>query len=321
MANFTTSADLINYALSQAGEKDDGTSDLNNDALTYLNRAYQSLWSGGSEIDPEINEVWWWLRKDTQGVLTLNPEITTGTVNVSNNSASATLSSAPAASMAGRHFKVGGHADIFIVSAHTAATTGLTLESVYTGDDNATASYSLRQYDYDLESDVLYLGAPMRAYQNNRGQIGFVPLEVLVEKWPIDQGYMGVPTNFAMIGEQKVRFSHFGLQAATDLIKVDYEYVKEPIDLADDSASPLVPRQYRKILADWTLALILDKKDDSRAAGAAALTKRGVGAMARENRRRMTMMSDRFGKILPRQNQLFKFNRILRTESGLIISG
>jgi len=282
MANFTTSADLIDYALSQAGEKTDGTSDLNDDALVFLNRAYQSLWSGGSEIDPEVNEVWWWLRKDTQGVLTLNP---------------------------------------FIVSAHTAATTGLTLESVYTGETSATANYALRQYDYDLASDVLYLGAPMRAYQNNRGQIGFVPLEVLIEKWPIDQGYMGVPTNFAMIGERKVRFSHYGFDDSTELIKVDYEYTKEPSDLADDTGEPLVPRQYRKILADWVLALILDKKDDSRATGAAALTKRGVGAMARENRRRMTMMSDRFGKISPRQNQLFKFNKILRTESGLIISG
>ena len=83
MANYTFSSDLVNDILFRAGEPIDGTSDFDSVALQYLNRAYQSVWSGGSEILPQINEQWWWLRKDDQGVLTLNPVIDTGTVLVS----------------------------------------------------------------------------------------------------------------------------------------------------------------------------------------------------------------------------------------------
>ena len=202
MANLTTSADLLDDALSRAGEKTDGTSDLNGDAIVFLNRAYQGIWSGGSEIDPTINEVWWWLRKDTQGVLTLNPVIDAGTISVTNNSTSVTFSSAPAASMAGRHFKVDDHADVFIISAHTAAASGATLESVYTGDTDAAASFKSMELDYDLASDVLYLTAPLFAFQSGQHEIPIISLEELKRQWPLNQTGSGVPKNAAQMNTQ-----------------------------------------------------------------------------------------------------------------------
>lgn len=319
MANFTTSADLLDDILFRAGEPIDGTSDFNDDAIRSLNRAYQGIWEGGQELDPEIHEVWWWLRKDDQGVLILNPIIDTGAVSVTNNSTSITFSTAPTPSVAGRHFKVDDHADVFIISAHTAAATGATLESVYTGETDTAASFKVVQLDYSLASDVLYISTPMFAYQEDRHEIFGLSLLELRDKWPLNKVGAGVPKNFAFITQTSVRFSHYGGVSATKLIKLDYEYIREPADLADDATEPVVPRQYRKILADWALAFVLADKSDSRAQDAGLIAQRGLKAMAKENRRRMVMTSEGFARIRPRQTQLDKFIGPLRTETGLII--
>ena len=319
MANYSTSADIIDDVLTRAGEPTDTSSDEYENVVTWLNRAYQGIWSGGSEIDPTIHEIWWWLRKDSQGVLTLNPVIDTGTVDVSNNSTSITFSSAPTPSVAGRHFKVVGHSDVFVISSHNAGEVGATLESVYTGDDNSAASYKVMQFDYDLASDVLYLNAPMWAYQDSRHDIYITDLPTLRTRWPIQNLNSGVPRHFAMTGDKKVRFSHFGGLTSTDLIKIDYEYMRVPDDLADDSTEPIVPREYRKILADWALGMLLDKKEDSRAGGAFALAKNGLVAMARRNRRELLLNTKNYAKIQPRQGDILRLNGPIRTESGLII--
>lgn len=321
MANYTTSADLVTDILFRANEPTDGTSDFDSIALQYLNRAYQGLWSGGSEVDPSVNEVWWWLRKDDQGVLTLNPLENTGTVAVTNGSTTATLGTSIASSMAGRHFKVDDHPDVFIVSSHSGGSTSMTLESVYTGATNATASFKLTQLDYDLASDVLYLTSPFMAYQDGRHEIPVISLEALRANWPLNEVGSGVPKNAAFIGERKVRFSHYGGTSSTDLIKLDYEYLYEPSDLADDSGEPLVPRQYRKILADWATGYVLADKDDTKASSMIEGARRGINAMAKENRRRQMMASgtENFARIFPRLSEKNLFKGPLRTESGLII--
>jgi hypothetical protein len=322
MANYTTSQDLVNDILTRGHELADGTSDFDSDVVTYLNRAYLGLIRGGSELDPEVDEAWWWLRADDQGVITLNPLIDTGTISVTNNSTTITFSSAPTPSVAGRHFKVDDHADVFIISSHTATQTGATLESVYTGSTNTAASFRVFQLDYTLASDVLHLSQAMTAFQDSQHKITGLALDVLTERWPRNEIGSGVPRNFAMISDQAVRFSHYGGTSSTDLIKIDYEYMKLPSDLADDTNNPIVPREYRYILADWALAFLYAAKDDTKAGDVAALAQRGIRAMAKENRRRMVRQSGgAFGKIFPRLNQMERMMRPLRTESGLIISG
>lgn len=324
MANYTFSSDLVSDILFRAGEPTDGTSDYDSVALQYLNRAYQGMWSGGSELVPAMSEVWWWLRKDDQGVLTLNPIIEAGTVNVENNSASITFSSAPTPSVVGRHFKINDHADVFIITAHTAGQTGATLESVYTGDTNITASYKVIQFDYELASDILYLSSPMFAYQDGEREIGLIDLSTLKRRWPINNLHSGVPRNCAPLSQTAIRFSHYGGTSSTDLIKIDYEYTREPSDLTDSgSETPLVPRQYRKILADWGLWYLLQDKDDSRASNVASMASQGLIAMSHENRARAARAGNSFATIFPRQGDIGRFfmHGPLRTESGHIIDG
>jgi len=321
MANYTFSSDLISDILFRAGEPTDGTSDFDAVALQYLNRAYQAIWSGGRELIPELNEVWWWLRKDDQGVLILNPLTDTGTVSVTNNSDAITFGTAPAVSQAGRHFKVDDHADIFIITAHTGGAGGATLESVYTGDTDTAASFKAMQFDYALASDVLYLSGPLFAYQDGEREIRLIDLTELRKRYPINNLFSGVPRAAAMITQESLRFSHYGGLTATDFIKIDYEYTREPSDLTDSgSEEPLVPRQYRHILSDWALYLLFADKNDGRAKDVEGIARNGLFSMAHENRSRQAKASaEHFGRVFPRQRDIRRLEGPLRTESGLII--
>ena len=319
MANYTTAEDLIDDALDRAKEPTDGTSEFNSQALRFLNRAYLGIISGGSELDPNISEIWHWL-KTTEASLILTPRYNTGTISLTNNSASATLSASPTDSLAGRFFKATKHADVFKISSHNAGATPVTLDSVYTGDTDTEATFQVFQVDYDLASDVLY-PLTFQAWQDNHREIVMMDLQDLSKTWPLHLVDSGVPTAFAMIDEQKIRFNRFGGQDSTDLIRIDYSYIKQPDLLTDsDTSIPEVPHQYRKVLADWTYAYLLEMKEDNRAATAAALARSGLLAMAKDNRRRMQFSSgDTFGKIMPRPTNLERYLRPLRTENGYII--
>jgi hypothetical protein len=320
MANYNTAADLVNDILGRSDEATDGTSDFDALALQYLNRAYIGIWKGGAELVPEVREAWWWLRKDAQGVLTLDPSISAGTVIVTNNNSGVTFSSAPTLSVSGWHFKADTHSDVFIITDHTLNQTNATLESAYTGPGSATAAYKTFHIDYSLATDVLYLSHPMYAYRGGSQHIGYIDLEPFKEKWPVQSISPGTPKNFTMLGERKVRFSHYGGVTAGDFTKVDYEYTREPIDLVDTATSiPALPRQYRPIISDWGTALLLEDKSDSRAKDALRLAQNGIRGMSLDHRARSNRAGVGFGQIITRQGELLRSQGPLRTESGLII--
>ena len=317
MANYTTSADLLEDIIFRAGEPASG-SDFAEAALRYLNRAYISLSQGGSELDPTIQETWWWLRKNGRGSIILLPIVETGTIAVTNNNATATLSAVSATDLDGWYLKVEGHPDVFRVSAHTAGSAVLTLDSVYTGTTAATASYRLFKLEYDLPTDCIYITGPMRGYREGNRFVHYIDETKMDSEWPIHELQTGFPHNFTMIDDKKVRFSHAGSTGSTDLIRLDFSYVYGPADLANDTAEPLVPRQYRKILADWALALLFEDIQDDRVTDALGLAKSGLQAMARENRRRMRI-TDSFHAIIRTRPTNRQGRGVTRTESGHIL--
>lgn len=319
MSNYRYSSDLVDDALFRSGELTDGSSDFEAAALRYLNRAYQGISMGGSELSPDVQEDWWWLRKSPPGVLTLQPIITTGTVAVTNNSTTATFSSAPG-SVAGWFLKVEGHQDVFRISS--IVTTAAVLDAVYTGTTAGTATFQLMKLEYALASDVLRITAPMRAYRADRQyEIRGVDMSALDRDWPIALVESGIPDLYAMAGETTVRVNRCGGTSSTDLIRVEYDYLYRPDDLTDSATEePVVPRQWRKVLSDWaTFWLLMDKNDD-RADGVGLLARNTLKAMAMENRHRMGAIGrGQIGHIAPRQDDVTRARGPLRTSSGLII--
>lgn len=323
MANYQFSSDLVADILFRAGEQTDGTSDFAAVALQYLNRAYQALLMGGSEVDPEINEDWWWARKHPPGVINLSPAYDTGTVSATNDNVTLTLSAAPAYSLAGYFFRANGHPDIFRVSAHTAASTSVTLDAAYTGPTDAALTFKFFKAEYDLASDMVRVIAPMRVYQGAYTEVDGTELMSLERDWPLNLIESGPPTQFAFVTETKVRFNTYGPLTSASVpnsIRLEYDYVYRPADLTNSgSEEPIVPWQYRKLLADIAVTLLFVDKNDDRAAAVSQLAKKGLQAMEKEQRSRMINYSRSNGLISPRLNQESRLRRPLRTDSGFII--
>jgi hypothetical protein len=322
VSNLQFASDLLDDALFRAGERTDGNSDYEAAALRYLNRAYFAICLGGRELVPDVQEDWWWLRKHPPGVLTLLPVITTGTVNVANNATGITFSSAPARDLDNWFFKVDTHEDVFRISDHTAAVAAATLDSVYTGPDDAAATYKAFKLEYDLASDVLRPISPMRAFRAERMyEIVGVDALALDRDYPVALADSGMPDRFAMVDEDTVRFNRYGGVASTELIRVEYDYLYRPSVLTDASVEPVLPWQWRSILADFTTGWLMQDKNDDRAGGVLSLAQSGLQAMALENRHKMAgLAAQNFGAIRPRQDIYQRQMRgPLRTSSGLVI--
>ncbi len=313
MANLQYSSDLMEYVLFRAGEKTDGTSDFDAQALIYINAAYRKIWQGGGEFDPSINEDWVWLRGE--GNLILQTKISTGTISVTNNSASATLSASQATDVAGWFFKVDSYEGIFKVSTHGGATDAVTLDSVYTGDTNATASYKLVKYDYTLATSAIEVLSPMHtAHRNNTMVTGNRINGLSLESTPYPYELIaGVPEHFSQIDATTVRFNKY---ADSDMYRVDYRYKKRPDDLTDSgSEEPLVPLRHRHVIGNIALYDIWTDKNDDRADTWSLVAKQGLKAMAVENQNRLSQMDNTFGAIVSRNDDVLFENRYYRGEA------
>lgn len=320
MTTLQYSSEIIDWALFKAGEPTDGTSDFQDDTLRGLNRAYRAIWMGGGEFVKDMNEPWLWLKKDPPGTLILKPIKNSGTVNVANNSATATLSAVVAEDLDGWFLKVAGCPDVFRVSAHTAGSATLTLDSVYTGTDNTTASYTLMKLEYDLAADCLRVIAPMRCQSDNRAEIEGIDLPALDRDYPLLDIETGTPERFALVTETKVRFNRAGGTTSTDLRRVEYDYLRKPDDLTDSaSEEPAVPLQHRQVLADATLFYLLQSKSDQRVEQVGLQVNAGLKAMSADNRARTAQMGHGFAQLRPRLGNTLRFTRVPRTSSGLVI--
>lgn len=327
MANLRTATDILQDALFRAGEPANSSSEYYNQSVVYLNRSYQSVCSGGTEIDPEVDETWWWLRKATPGVITLQPSVNIPTASIASGATVLTYSSPPLdrlgnqISVANWMFQIqGDNGDIYRITAHVAGSTNATIDSPYTGGTAVGSAQRTMQFQYSLASDLKSVVGRMRAYQMNRYFIDYADLDPMRTQFPLYALPAGVPVIYSMVGEQMVEFSHYAGDDPTSAMRIEYDYLVIPPDLLDDGVSaPLIPFQYRQLLSDYTAFLILADKDDNKSQLFLTSAKAKLLAMSKEHRRRMAQSSNLTGKIQPRQADVKRFDFPLRTQSGLII--
>jgi len=307
----STNQELLNFALFNGQEPTDGSSDYATEIVNWYNWGFRTILEGGNEFLQAKNPDWWWLNKE--GNLILQPTYDTGTVSVTNNSNAITFSASITDSMAGRHFRVENTGSIYKISAHTAGTDTGTLDSVYTEDTNSAANYKLMKLDYDLASDVLAITGSMKP--QGGGEIIHADPSEIEQRYPLYDVQSGTPKLFGMLSETSVRFSHYGETEDNDFIRVDYDYIYRPSDLANDSNEPPIPLQYRHVLSDLALFKLLLDKEDSRATDIGAQAKGTINAMI--NRQNALMgKSGRIGHIYTRPNHR---NQTVTTASGLRI--
>ena len=316
MANYKYTSDLIDDVLFRAGEKTDGSSDFATAALRYLNRAYQAIWMGGTEFDPTINDTWWWLKREA--VIIMDTPDSTLTVNsLTNGSTTMSVTTAPAQNMDGWYVKVGQYSNVYKVS-HTSTSVLFDLDAAWTEANAGGESTIFFNVEYDLTSSAIKLIDPMNAYKDNRYQITATSLRDLENIWPLSLAEAGVPSKFAMVDENTIRFNRYGTTDATNGVRIDYNYLVLPDDLANTTnEEPLLPIEYRRLLSDIALFWIFLDKNDDRATSVGNGAKSLLKAMSVENRSRWANWGD-YATIKPRLSRPERI-RPLRTETGLII--
>lgn len=162
MAQFRTTADIMDLALSNAGEVTNGNSAYEADLLNKLNRVHFTLCAGGTislgkDQTVQIDETWPWAKARRPLVLELQPKFETGTVTLTLGSEAGTFSSAPSYSVAGWYIRLDGLEGVFRIASHTAASTSFELDAAYTDETTSTATFEVFKLDYELTPDYIVI--------------------------------------------------------------------------------------------------------------------------------------------------------------------
>ncbi len=240
--DFANALDLKIGALKKAGELTDGTSDYDGDAIEQINLLYRSLFAGGNEFSVDLGEVWEWAKARAPGLLVLVAPYETGTVALTNASASGTFSDAPGAglgSLAGRFLRVTDRNTIYRITAHTAGDAAFTLDQVYL-EASGSLGFKAIKTDYAISglSGIERLAQAMNCYSTSIGREPSAKI-VGLDSTAFDMKYpkaflrAGMPQAFSILhydqdGTYTVRFSTY----VTEDTRVEYEY----IPLADRQA-------------------------------------------------------------------------------------
>lgn len=314
--------DLKQDVLFRGSEPINGSSAWDEKVIDYLNRVYATLAAGASEFLPEYIEDWWWLRDE--GSMLLDPVWNTGTISLTNGNDEAVLTDPPSAMLPGEwRLRVQQHRNVYVVDAFS--TPNITLDQPWVGD-TGSYQFDLMHTKYTLaEGNIASLIGPMVGYEGIEQINGLTP-ERMDFLYPLSRLVPGPPLAFSLENEAKptvdgsgtvvVRFSHGG---RTDGVKsrVEYRFKPRITPLTDSGDSyPLVPEQWRQILSDMALSILLLDKNDDRSNAIALLARTGLSGMLKENRRRLAKMDEDVGKIFTRQNNGRVPGRPM-TESGL----
>lgn len=314
MANHRTAADIIDSALERAGEITDGTSSYEATALKYVNSVYHAIIAGANEFGIDCGEPWVWAQATSPQVLTLKAPYETGTCTFTNASATATLSTACSYSLAGYFIKPESGRDWYRVSAHTAATTTITLDQAYIEATATAAVFQAIKTDYALSTAVMRMCAPMSCYRDNisvygdpeRGQIFEIDINTMTRKYPRMLIRAGVPNKYCPVGfdttgNLTVRFNSYPLED----IRVEVPYIPIATDLTDSGSSiPIIPFGYREVLVHGAAYYLMLDKSDNRAEIEAQLAKLKLQSLINHNRKSLSLAGGSYGRVEPRQGGL-----------------
>jgi len=312
LANLRTTADLVDAVLKRCGELSDGTSayDTGGDVLGYINSVYRGILAGANEFGVDCGEPWVWAQASTPQILELKPAYETGTVTLTNGSASATFSSAPSYSVAGWYFRAQGDTEWYTVSAHTAASTSLTLDQTYLGS-SGSYNFKVVKLDYALSTAVCRLVAPINIYKNTHSNMGLAEQGNIFEldpntfarKWPRVLLSEGIPESYAVVARGTtdlitLRFSHY----VSESTRAEVPYIPVADDLTDSGSSiPLIPFGSREVLLHGASYYIMLDKSDNRADAEAMLCKAKLQALVHNNRKQLSLAGNTYGKLIPRR--------------------
>lgn len=156
MAQFRTTADIINEILQKSGEVTNGNSPFQTRALTYANKVHHAIIGGGSIFNINVDEPWVWARSHFPIVVEMQPAYTSGYATVLTGSNNISFQSASSVSLEGWHFQVNGKSTVYKIMNHTAAGTTAQLDSSFV-DDPGVYTFRAFKLDYPIFPAYMYV--------------------------------------------------------------------------------------------------------------------------------------------------------------------
>lgn len=322
MANLTTTADIKTAALNSAGELTNGNSDFDARIVEYINRMNMEVCTGGSTFNPDMLEPWDWSRAKVPGILILKPPYSTGSVSLTNGSASGTFSSPPPADLTGYYLKVIDRAEFYRIITHSAGNPAFTIDAPYT-EASGAFNFTANKLDYTLTAGIARLIDPMRIYrfqpygEDQDGKIYGISYSELSREYPLRLLRSGTPTRFSILSDTDGTFTiRFNTTPSQDT-KLEYDYIPFPTALtASPDTTPILPREDRDVLLYGAVYWLMVDKNDSRADTYFKLAQSKLQNMLLVRRKQYGRVSKYVGRLIPRIDQVDSLRRP-RTEQGL----
>lgn len=311
--------------LDLAGEPINGTSEWDSRIIKFINRAQREIIGGSTVFLNDLGEPWPWAKAQTPQILQLDPPVETGTVALTKGSTAGTFSSPPAASMIGRHLYVSERPEAFVISAHAGGAAPFTLDGAYTDDTTTGNDFKAHRLDYALTGKISRLIQPFNVYRAQfnhtsdlEGKIFGIDAASLAREFPLFRLRRGTPSRFAIIQELDNTIAvRFEASVRTET-RVEVDFIPVPVDLTTSpDTTPLLPREDRTFLIHAGAFYLLEEKNDNRQQTQLGFAKSKATAMQNQLRKEFTHTGKNKGALLPRQEQLRKFD--VRTSGGLVI--
>lgn len=156
MAQFRTTADILDEVLQKAGEPTNGNSAYETLARTYANRVHHKIIGGGNLFNLNVDDPWVWARSRHPIVIELQPPYSTGAASCTVNDVNITFTIAPASSLEGWHFQINGRTTVYKIVQHTAGEAAAVLDSSFV-DDSGAYSYRAFKLDYEILPEYVYV--------------------------------------------------------------------------------------------------------------------------------------------------------------------
>lgn len=172
-----------------------------------------------------------------------------------------------------------------------------------TGASNYTSVYP--------QGSVVRLSNPGRVFYGTTswsgqddGRVGYLDNVAFDEAYSLPRIEQGTPNAFTLLshnrfGKMKIRLNKY--LSTTQNMRMEFDYIKEPHDLFNNSASiPLIPKSYRKILEFGAAYYLSIDKNDSKANSYLGIAQQSLKAMQKANRRELERTGRDFGQIVAR---------------------
>jgi hypothetical protein len=249
--------------------------DLSTDNIkvgSWINESYKFL-SGMRE--------WPWLLKSA--TIQTTPDITSLTASVDSAGTAVTLSATYATSLANDYYiQFSASDDWYLITAHTAGTDAVTIDSGYTGTSNLTAgACTIRRVYYSLSSDTDRIVNMRQAITDQ--DLTYVDPRTFDHELP-DPTAVATPYVYSLLGldsSQNWRVTFYPIPG--EKINIRYRYYQKITELSLNTDVPLIPEKFHQTIIFTALAMFGHPYiDDDRVTSAERRAKMAVAEMVKQ---------------------------------------